>query len=130
MAEQHNGMPAGDRRSGRWRQYYYGFPSGTTIPLVFILLVAGALFLILGPSNSVLTLPTLRVVFNNPIQISAEATPPPPPPPPSPSPAASNVNGEYVGLPPPRQLSDPPYSLGRAIPDYDARRSAWLAAHP
>ncbi|KAK1650672.1 hypothetical protein QYE76_068477 [Lolium multiflorum] len=126
MEEQHDGKSAGDRRS---RQYYYGFPAGTTIPLVFVLLVAGSLFLILGPSNSVLTLPTLRVVFNNPIHITAAATPPPPAPPPAAS-NASEEDIEDIGLPPPRQLSDPPYSLGRAIPDYDARRSAWLAAHP
>uniref|UniRef100_A0ACD5XK38 Uncharacterized protein n=1 Tax=Avena sativa TaxID=4498 RepID=A0ACD5XK38_AVESA len=127
MAEQHNCKPpVGGRRSP---QYYYGFPAGTTIPLVFVLLVTGALYLILGPSNSVLTLPALRVVFNNPIHISAASTPPPSAPPP----AASNVTEEDIediGLPPPRQLGDPAYSLGRTIPDYDARRSAWLATHP
>ncbi|VAI79646.1 unnamed protein product [Triticum turgidum subsp. durum] len=29
-----------------------------------------------------------------------------------------------------RQLSDRPYSLGPNVSDYDARRAAWLAAHP
>ncbi|VAI91711.1 unnamed protein product [Triticum turgidum subsp. durum] len=29
-----------------------------------------------------------------------------------------------------RQLSDRPYSLGPNVADYDARRAAWLAAHP
>ncbi|KAK1604232.1 hypothetical protein QYE76_027905 [Lolium multiflorum] len=37
---------------------------------------------------------------------------------------------EQRPLPPLRQLTDRPYSLGPAVPDYDARRAAWLAVHP
>jgi xyloglucan 6-xylosyltransferase len=29
-----------------------------------------------------------------------------------------------------RQLTDPPYTLGPSVRDYDGRRAAWLAAHP
>ncbi|KAM3313756.1 hypothetical protein ACQJBY_032959 [Aegilops geniculata] len=121
VAEQHDGKPANGLR---WRPHY-GCPAAgsTTIPLVFLLLLTGALFLILGPTDSVLTLPSLRVVFSNPIHIAVAAPPAVPP-------AAANVSDEDIGLPPPRQLTDPPYSLGRTILDYDARRSAWLAAHP
>lgn len=123
--------PASDRRSGRCQHYYYHCrPANTITPLAFVLLVTGALFLILGPTNSSLTLPALRVQFSNPIHIAAAESPQPPPEAGNNTATTVDDDDEDAGLPPARQLTDPPYSLGRTILGYDARRSAWLAAHP
>ncbi|TVU47330.1 hypothetical protein EJB05_06926, partial [Eragrostis curvula] len=46
--------------------------------------------------------------------------------------ASSEVDGdkEQQQLPPLRQLTDAPYSLGPTVSDYDARRAKWLQDHP
>ncbi|XP_062209224.1 probable glycosyltransferase 5 [Phragmites australis] len=123
MAEDHKGKTVTDRRAGNRRYNDRCTLESLTVAAVF-LVVVGALLLILGPTSSDLTLPRLRVVFNNPVNIAVSA------PPGAAAPAPSNASDEDIGLPQPRQLTDPPYSLGRTILDYDARRSAWLAAHP
>ncbi|KAL6644941.1 hypothetical protein ACP70R_016549 [Stipagrostis hirtigluma subsp. patula] len=127
MAEDHNAKPVIGRGASHRRHNGRCGPEIPTVPAVFVLLVVGALLLILGPSNSDLSLPSLRVVFHDPVRVAAAA---PPPAAEAAAPAPSNASDEDAGLPPPRQLTDPPYSLGRTILDYDARRSAWLAAHP
>uniref|UniRef100_A0A0E0KCR3 Glycosyltransferase n=1 Tax=Oryza punctata TaxID=4537 RepID=A0A0E0KCR3_ORYPU len=128
--EKHGGKPvACDRRAGR-RQYGQRCSASDTAPLVVVvILIAGALFLILGRTgSSSFTMPRIRVVFNDPVHVAVAA--PPPPPTPTQMQADANASSEEdSGLPPPRQLTDPPYSLGRTILGYDARRSAWLAAH-
>jgi xyloglucan 6-xylosyltransferase len=123
MTEHHLPRPAADRRAGHRRYQHRCTPAcRTTAASVSLLLVFGALLVILRPrTTSDIALPRIRRVFKGPVPIDVPAPPP----------AASNeTDDDDIGLPPPRQLTDPPYSLGRAILDYDARRSAWLAAHP
>uniref|UniRef100_A0A0E0GLB6 Glycosyltransferase 5 n=1 Tax=Oryza nivara TaxID=4536 RepID=A0A0E0GLB6_ORYNI len=130
MMEKHGGKVTSDRRAGR-RQHGQRCSASDAAPLVVVvILIVGALFLILGPTgSSSFTVPRIRVVFNEPVHVAVAA--PPPPPPPAQMQAGANASSEEdSGLPPPRQLTDPPYSLGRTILGYDARRSAWLAAHP
>ncbi|KAF8721533.1 hypothetical protein HU200_023040 [Digitaria exilis] len=130
MREHHGGKaPASIRR-----HYRRCAPAAQTsnIAAPFILLALCVLYLIFAPTHSYLdlaALPRIRVEFNQPVRILASATVPATPT--AAAPAPSNAtDDEDSGLPPSRQLTDPPYSLGRAILDYDARRSAWLAAHP
>ena len=110
------------------RHYRRCAPATPHIAVAFLLVALGVLYLIFGPTNSdlnlVLAMPRVHVVFNEPAVVPAA--------PAAAAPASGNAtdDDEDRGLPPPRQLTDPPYSLGRAILDYDARRSAWLAAHP
>ncbi|EES00270.1 probable glycosyltransferase 5 [Sorghum bicolor] len=127
MREQYSysSKPAGIRR-----HYRRCAPAAAHIAVAFLLVALGVLYLIFGPTNSdlnlVLAMPRVHVVFNN-----KPAVVPAAPAAAAPS-LGSNATDDDVdsGLPPPRQLTDPPYSLGRVILDYDARRSAWLAAHP
>ncbi|KAG8063676.1 hypothetical protein GUJ93_ZPchr0003g17823 [Zizania palustris] len=120
------GKQVSDRRARRHESYQH-CPASPTVPLVVVvLLVVGVVFLILGPIGSSLRMLRIRVVFNDPVHVAVAA----PPPPPTGAAAGANASDEDSGLPPPRQLTDPPYSLGRTILGYDARRSAWLAAHP
>jgi xyloglucan 6-xylosyltransferase len=69
-----------------------------------------------------------RDVKRRDVPASAPANLAPPPPPPEA--AVAVPSEEQQQLPPVRQLTDGPYSLGPAVPDYDARRAAWLGAHP
>ncbi|TVU47332.1 hypothetical protein EJB05_06928, partial [Eragrostis curvula] len=125
MKEHHLPRPATDRRAGHRRYHHRCTPACRAVTAILLLVAVGALFVILSPSTSdVVTFPRIRRVFNGPVVVHTDDVPAPPP-------AASNSSDdEDSGLPPPRQLTDPPYSLGRAILDYDARRSTWLAAHP
>uniref|UniRef100_A0A0E0MFI7 Uncharacterized protein n=1 Tax=Oryza punctata TaxID=4537 RepID=A0A0E0MFI7_ORYPU len=72
-------------------------------------------------------MPQIRVVFNEPVHIAVAV---PPPPPTQMQTGANETSKEDSGLLLPWQLTDPPYSLGRTIQGYDARRSALLAKHP
>ena len=98
------------------------------LTITVTLIALGVLYLVFSPTNSdlnlVLSMPRVHVVFNDePVRKVAPVAA-------APAPGNATDDDEDSGLPPPRQLTDPPYSLGRAILDYDARRSAWLAAHP
>ncbi|KAJ1297479.1 hypothetical protein BS78_01G379500 [Paspalum vaginatum] len=122
MRGHYSGKPAGIRR-----QYRRCAPATPNIAVAFLLTALGVLYLIFGPTNSdlSLTIPRIHIVFDEPVVRSTVVVPA------APAPAPSNAtDDEDAGLPPPRQLTDPPYSLGRTILDYDARRFAWLAAHP
>ncbi|CAN6295359.1 unnamed protein product [Urochloa humidicola] len=121
--ENHGGKLAGIRR------HYRRCPPAAThnFAAAFLLLALCALYLVFRPTSSSdfdLALPRIRVVFKQP------AVPAPPVAAAAPAPSNATEDDEDSGLPPPRQLTDPPYSLGRTILDYDARRSSWLAAHP
>jgi xyloglucan 6-xylosyltransferase len=113
---------------GTRRHYRRCAPATPHIAVAILLIALGVLYLAFSPTNSdlnlVLSMPRVHVVFNDePVRKVAPVAA-------APAPGNATDDDEDSGLPPPRQLTDPPYSLGRAILDYDARRSAWLAAHP
>jgi len=123
IREQYSSKPVGIRR-----HYRRCAPATPHIAVAFLLVALGVLYLIFGPTNSdlnlILAMPRVHVVFDEPAVVPAA------PAAAAPAPGNATDDDEDRGLPPPRQLTDPPYLLGRAILDYDARRSAWLAAHP
>uniref|UniRef100_A0ACD5WQ23 Uncharacterized protein n=1 Tax=Avena sativa TaxID=4498 RepID=A0ACD5WQ23_AVESA len=73
------------------------------IPVIMFILAPGALFLF----TSDVTLPRIRIEY-----------------------AGAPARAPAEEQPPLRQLTDRPYTLGPAVRDYDARRAAWLTAHP
>jgi len=95
------------------------------IPVLLFLVAPFALFLFTSPD---LQLPRIRIEYGRgdaPSSApSAMRTSP------SPVPRADDSN-EETRFPPPRQLTDPPYSLGTtAVSGYDARRAKWLRDNP
>jgi xyloglucan 6-xylosyltransferase len=111
------------------------------LPVFFLFLVAPcALFLF--RSSDLALIPRIRIEFDRREALSiapkneprpAEPVPQPSPPPPSPAPAppapGADDDEEQRRLPPPRQLTDPPYALGPTV-GYDARRAQWLRDNP
>ncbi|CAN6313054.1 unnamed protein product [Urochloa humidicola] len=106
------------------------------IPVVLFLLAPFAIFLLTSSNLQLPQLPRIRIEYDRHDAAPSSAPtpertspPPPPPPPESPVPVADSDEERWVG-PAPRQLTDPPYTLGAAVSDYDARRARWLRANP
>ncbi|KAL6648273.1 hypothetical protein ACP70R_012497 [Stipagrostis hirtigluma subsp. patula] len=101
------------------------------VPVIFFLVAPCVLFLF---TSTDLALPRIRIEYGPhdtpPSAPKNEPPPPPLPPPLPPSPAVDVDIDEEQRLPPLRQLTDRPYSLGPAVSDYDARRARWLRDHP
>jgi xyloglucan 6-xylosyltransferase len=110
---------------------------------VFFLFVVAPCALFLFRTSDLALVPSIRIEFDrrDALSIAPRNEPPPaqpvplpsPPPlspaPPPPGPGADDDEAERRQLPPPRQLTDPPYSLGPTV-DYDACRTQWLRDNP
>ncbi|CAN6289682.1 unnamed protein product [Urochloa humidicola] len=120
---------ASDRRACHHR------PLRLLVILILLFLGApGALFFFMSTG---VALPRIRIEYDydrcGGAHSSARIDQPSPssPSPSSPPPPDSVVDvAEEPRLPPPRQLTDPPLSLGPAVPDYDERRARWLRDNP
>ncbi|XP_062213456.1 probable glycosyltransferase 4 [Phragmites australis] len=98
------------------------------IPVVLFLVAPCALFLFTSPN---LALPRIRIEYGRRDGDAPSSAPTNEPPPSmSPSPAAGVDRDQEQRLPPLRQLTDRPYSLGLAVSNYDDRRAKWLRHHP
>ncbi|KQK22017.1 hypothetical protein BRADI_1g64570v3 [Brachypodium distachyon] len=132
MAEGHAGgqQAAADRRTKQ--NPLFAVP---IIPVVLFIVAPCALFLF---TSDLATLPRIRIEYAASRNDAAPAAPTPPPAAPVAAPAVvisrieekPREEGQEQRLPPLRQLTDRPYSLGPSVPGYDARRAEWLAAHP
>jgi xyloglucan 6-xylosyltransferase len=98
------------------------------IPVVLFLVAPFALFMFTSPDLR-WQLPRIRIEYGRhdepssaPTADGRTSTPP--------VLAGAKSDDEEQRLPPPRQLTDPPYSLGTAVSDYDARRAKWLRDNP
>ncbi|OEL35667.1 putative glycosyltransferase 4 [Dichanthelium oligosanthes] len=121
-------VAAADRRARQQRQLPVPI-----IPVVLFLVAPFALFLFTS-SDLQLQLPRIRIEYDRrggaPSSAPTdERASPPPQPPPSPVPGVDDSDEERR-LPPPRELTDPPYSLGPAVSGYDGRRAKWLRNNP
>ncbi|KAI4994497.1 hypothetical protein ZWY2020_034138 [Hordeum vulgare] len=128
MAEEHAGNQHEQQVAAERRARPKLLLAVPIIPIVLFIFAPCALFLF----TTDLALPRIRIEYarrdgdrDAPASALAKTLPPPPP-------KAMVVvpSEEQQQLPPLRQLTDRPYSLGPNVSDYDARRAAWLAAHP
>ncbi|XP_051181562.1 probable glycosyltransferase 4 [Lolium perenne] len=141
MAEEQAGGQAGGERRARQKPMF-------TVPIItVVLLIVAPCALFLFTSD--VALPRIRIEYVR-RDVPAASAPVNLAPPPSVEaavavsrlaqplapeaavavPIEEQRREEQQPLPPVRQLTDRPYSLGPAVPDYDARRASWLAAHP
>jgi xyloglucan 6-xylosyltransferase len=97
------------------------------IPVVLFLVAPFVLFMLTSPDLQ-WQLPRIRIEYDEPSSAPpVERTSSTPPKSPVLPGAKSD---EERRLPPPRQLTDPPYTLGAAVSNYDARRARWLHDNP
>ncbi|KAE8770130.1 putative glycosyltransferase 4 [Hordeum vulgare] len=115
MAEEHAGGKQDQRMAAERRARRKLSLSVPILPIVMFIVASCALFLF---TADFLALPRIRIDYPR-LDGAREAPATNEPPVPSES--------EEQPL---RQLTDRPYSLGPNVSDYDARRAAWLAAHP
>jgi xyloglucan 6-xylosyltransferase len=99
------------------------------IPVVLFLAAPLALFLFTSSSDLQLQLPRIRIEYDRRNDAPATSAPTPERTTPSPVPGAESDEVRRAD-PPPRQLTDRPYTLGAAVSDYDARRAKWLRDNP
>lgn len=120
LAEEHAGGQVAAERRARQKPMF-------TVPIVTVVLFIVApcgLFLF----TSDVALPRIRIEYGHrdrDVVASAPANAPP-----KLAVAVPSEEQPREKLPPLRQLTDKPYTLGPGVTDYDARRAAWLAAHP
>lgn len=120
MAEEHAGgqqdqQVAAERRARR--KLLFAVP---IIPIVMFIVASCALILFTAD----LALPRIRIEY---ARLDGVRDAPASAPTNEPPKTVVAVPSEEQQL---RQLTDRPYSLGPNVSDYDARRAAWLAAHP